>query len=184
MTANEITLIVDYTEGARLISVIEDNKERTPRTTDPAIAYDWLGRQNYHPFDFEWIDIDGSKCRRQVYRAQLPSFYTPNDHLSPEAEKAVLAGQSRALDWKPYLTIDLEGRLTLQHALRNRRGQRQATRRIMEEMGWAWDNQKAIFFAELTPDNLKTVLDTLSNEYTLFVGLSRAVRSYIQRHRT
>jgi len=184
MTAGEIILIIDYTDAkrAKLLSVIEDGEERTPRATDPAVAYSWLDGK-YHPFDFEWID--SSKQRRQIYRAQLPlPTYTTNNQLSPEAEKAVLAGRARALDWKPFLTIDLKGRLTLRHAWKNRRGQRQATRRIMEEMGWAWDNQKAIFFAELTPDNLKTALDTWSNQYTLLIGLSRAVRSYIQRHRT
>jgi len=96
MTAMEITLIVKYPTGGKivrgdekLLAVIEDGQRREPKTSDVDVAYRWLMSQDYEPIDFEWLDNGGglARRRRQTYKRQADA--------NIDAKDATLAAVSR-----------------------------------------------------------------------------------------
>ena len=99
--------------------------------------------------------------------------------LSPEANKAVEDARIRDTHWRPTLSRTTT-KLILTHAVNNRNGQRQEMARRMQDLGWSWDSQKCWFYAELSPQNLKAVLDawTDGGARLLKINLSDGVRQY------
>jgi hypothetical protein len=99
-------------------------------------------------------------------------------YLSPQAQKARDDAIARDRLWRPTL-LRTSDKLILRHAVNNRRGQRQETANTMLALpGWAWDGKKRRFWADLTPENLETVLDAWKQGPYLYVNLSKGVHEY------
>ena len=99
-------------------------------------------------------------------------------YYSPEAQKAMENAALRDKLWWPRLKRT-ETRLVLFHALRNRRGQRRATRETMFGLGWKWEAKLSYFYTDLTPERLEVVLDAWTNRGgRLCLSVSKGVREY------
>jgi len=100
--------------------------------------------------------------------------------LSPEAEKARREGWSRQKMWWPSLSLLPSGKMIVQHAMNNRRGQRQALVRLMQDkLGWTWNGQKGWFQIDQNPENLKALLDEVWCCTYYRVRLSPGASEYI-----
>ena len=61
--------VVPYTDEGKLVKVIEDGKERAPKTSDMRPVYEWLLAHGYEPVIFRWLDRAGYiRRRKQVYK--------------------------------------------------------------------------------------------------------------------